>query len=62
MKVKIAYLQSEEFCAGVIERFVCKVLRNVKVHKSERYEPYRHIYISDVQGGGKTKKDPDINP
>lgn len=58
MKVTISYLKSEEPTAGTIERFVCMVLRNVKLRRSKRYEPYRHIYISDVQGGGKTKTDP----
>ena len=50
MKVTIAFLDDEEQTAGTIERFVCSLLNKVRVRRSDVREPYRHIYITTVQG------------
>ena len=57
MKVTIAFLDDEEQTAGTIERFVCSLLNKVRIRRSDVREPYRHIYITTVQGCGQRKKD-----
>ena len=57
MKVTIAFLEDEAKTAGTIERFVASLMKKVKITRSDRHPPYRHTYIVDVQGGGKTKDD-----
>lgn len=53
MKVKIAYLPGEEQAAEVLHNCAKELLKQVKVNKSDRHTPYKHIYIA-------TEKQPDI--
>lgn len=53
MKVKIAYLPGEEREAEILHRFTKALLNPVKVQRSDRHPPYKHIYIS-------TEKQPKI--
>lgn len=46
MKVKIAYLPGEEQAAEVLHNCAKEILKPVKVNRSDRHAPYRHIYIS----------------
>lgn len=46
MKITIAYLPGEERYADVIKRVICGVLGMVKIRRSDRRPPYRHIYIA----------------
>ena len=46
MKVKIAYLPGEEREAEVLHNCVKNLLKHVKVQRSDRHAPYRHIYIA----------------
>ena len=55
MKVTIAFWADEEETAGTIERFICGLLQKVRVRRTDTHEPYRHIYITSIQGGGKRK-------
>lgn len=52
MKVKIAYLPGEEQEAEALHNCAKELLKPVKVNRSDRHAPYRHIYIA-------TKKQPD---
>lgn len=52
MKVKIAYLPGEEQAAEVLHNCAKELLKPVKVNRSDRHAPYRHIYIA-------TEKQPD---
>ena len=54
MKVKIAYLPGEEQAAEVLHNCAKELLKPVKVNRSDRHAPYRHIYIA-------TEKQPDIH-
>lgn len=57
MKIIISFLDSEEQTAGTIERFICGLLQKVRVRRTDTHEPYRHIYITSIQGSGKRKPD-----
>lgn len=57
MKITIAFLADEAKTAGTIERFVVSLLKKVHINRSDRHPPYHHIYITDIQGGGKRKPD-----
>ena len=46
MKVKIAYLPGEEQAAEVLHNCAKELLKPVKVQRSDRHAPYKHIYIS----------------
>ena len=46
MKVKIAYLPGEEQAAEVLHNCAKEILKPVKVNRSDRHAPYRHIYIA----------------
>lgn len=52
MKVRIAYLPGEEQKAEVLQRFTRALLKPVRVHRSDRDAPHKHIYIA-------TEKQPD---
>ena len=56
MKITIAYLSGEEQEAESIHRFAKSLLKLVKVHRSDRHAPYRHIYIAT-----KTRPDTPCN-
>ena len=45
MKVKIAYLPGEEREAETLHNCAKAMLKPVKVSRSDRHTPYRHIYI-----------------
>ena len=46
MKVKIAYLPGEERQAEVLQNCAKELLKPVKVQRSDRHPPYKHIYIA----------------
>lgn len=46
MKVKIAYLPGEDQAAEVLHNCAKEILKPVKVNRSDRHAPYRHIYIA----------------
>ncbi len=52
MKVKIAYLPGEERQAEVLQNVAKELLKPVKVQRTDRHLPYKHIYIG-------TEKQPD---
>lgn len=54
MKVKITYLPGEEQVAEVLQNCAKVLLKQVKVNRSDRHAPYKHIYIS-------TEKQPDTS-
>ena len=54
MKVKIAYLPGEEREAEVLHNVAKELLKPVKVQRSDRHAPYKHIYIA-------TEKQPDTS-
>ena len=46
MKITIAYLPEEEREADIIHVFSRGLLDNVKVSKSDRHLPFKHIYLT----------------
>ena len=46
MKVKITYLPGEEQVAEVLQNCAKVLLKQVKVNRSDRHAPYKHIYIT----------------
>ena len=46
MKITIAYLPEEEREADIIHVFSRSLLDNVKVRKSDRHLPFKHIYLT----------------
>lgn len=46
MKVKITYLPGEEREVEILHRFTKALLNPVKVQRSDRHPPYKHIYIA----------------
>lgn len=46
MKVKIAYLPGEEREAETLHNCAKELLKPVKVQRSDRHAPYKHIYIA----------------
>lgn len=54
MKVKITYLPGEEQVAEVLQNCAKVLLKPVKVNRSDRHAPYKHIYIA-------TEKQPDTS-
>lgn len=54
MKVKITYLPGEEQVAEVLQNCAKVLLKQVKVNRSDRHDPYKHIYIA-------TEKQPDTS-
>lgn len=46
MKVKIAYLPGEEREAEALHNCAKEMLKPVKVQRSDRHAPYKHIYIA----------------
>lgn len=46
MKVKITYLPGEERKAETLHNYAKEQLKPVKVNRSDRHTPYRHIYIA----------------
>lgn len=62
MKVTISFWPDEEAIASSIERFCCSVLRKVRVRRSDRHAPLCHIYITTVDGAGRTKSDKPLEP
>ena len=46
MKISIAYLPGEEREAEALSRVTKALLKPVKMKKSDRHPPYKHIYIS----------------
>ena len=46
MKITIAYLPEEEREADIIHVFSRSLLDNVKVRKSDRHPPFKHIYLT----------------
>ncbi len=46
MKVKITYLPGEEQVAEVLQNCAKVLLKQVKVNRSDRHAPYKHIYIA----------------
>lgn len=57
MKVKIAYLPGEEQEAESLHNCAKELLKPVKVNRSDRHAPYRHIYIATEKQA--TEKQPD---
>ena len=49
MKIKISYQEHEEKRVKEFENWLkwrCELFGNVKVAKSDRHAPYKHIYIA----------------
>ena len=46
MKVKITYLPGEEREAETLHNCAKAMLKPVKVSRSDRHPPYKHIYIA----------------
>lgn len=46
MKITIAYIDGEAGEAVAIQQFIDRLLGGVKVRKSDRHPPYKHIYIA----------------
>lgn len=46
MKVKITYLPGEEREAETLHNCAKELLKPVKVQRSDRHPPYKHIYIA----------------
>ena len=46
MKITISYLPEEEREAHIIHIFSQSLLDNVKVRKSDRHPPFKHIYLT----------------
>ena len=46
MKVKISYLPGEERQAEALHNCAKELLKPVKVNRSDRHDPFRHIYIA----------------
>lgn len=46
MKITITYLPEEEREAHIIHIFSQSLLDNVKVRKSDRHPPFKHIYLT----------------
>ena len=46
MKISITYLPEEEREAHIIHIFSQSLLDNVKVRKSDRHPPFKHIYLT----------------
>ena len=46
MKITIAYTDSEERKANTIKDIICGLLDKVKLRRSEKHKPFRHIYIT----------------
>ncbi len=46
MKITISYLPEEEREAHIIHIFSQSLLGNVKVRKSDRHPPFKHIYLT----------------
>ena len=46
MKITITYLPEEEREAHIIHIFSQSLLGNVKVRKSDRHPPFKHIYLT----------------
>ena len=46
MKTTITYLPEEEREAHIIHIFSQSLLDNVKVRKSDRHPPFKHIYLT----------------
>ena len=56
MKVKITYLPGEERQAEVLHNCAKELLKPVKVNRSDRHAPYKHIYISTEKQPGTSCK------
>lgn len=46
MKISITYLPEEEREAHIIHIFAQGLLGNIKVRKSDRHPPFKHIYLT----------------
>lgn len=46
MKIKIAYQDGETLQARTVEEWVRVLWPQVKVHKSDRYTPFLHTYLT----------------
>lgn len=46
MKIKIAYQDGETLAARTVEEFVRVLWPQAKVHKSDRYAPFLHTYLT----------------
>ena len=46
MKITITYLPEKEREAHIIHIFSQSLLDNVKVRKSDRHPPFKHIYLT----------------
>ena len=46
MKVTIAHLPGEEREAASIQQFICDLCTPVKVRKSDRHPPFKHVYLT----------------
>lgn len=46
MKIKITFQDGEALQARTVEEWVRALWPQVKVHKSDRYNPYLHTYLS----------------
>lgn len=55
MRVTITFSDSEELAAGMIERFVCGLVSKFRVRRTDDRGPYRHIYITTIEGGGRCR-------
>lgn len=59
MKITIAYQPSEESQAGAVLMLSRHILGKVKVKRTDRHKPFKHIYIStDFPATVKDKKYP----
>lgn len=47
MKVRISYTAGETETADALVADIRKLLPNASVKRSDRHQPYRHLYISE---------------
>ena len=51
MKISIAYLPEEQEAAAADLVILLQRHPGIKVHKSDRYAPYKHIYLTTKKPG-----------
>lgn len=56
MKVKVSYMPEEEREATKVLKSLLNVLSGVKVRKSDRNPPFKHIYVAT-----QMRKKPDVS-
>lgn len=55
MKIKLSYLPEEQEIAEQVKERLMKLFPGLKVHKSDHYPPFLHIYMS-LKRMEKTRK------